>query len=122
MLKLNCTIKWVMAIAITTYLGQATAGELQQGNNWLGPLGGDGVFVRGADEKSGVIIGDNHFKRYSGGLTGHSVINKIDCKSVGKIPKRGGKYVLVALAGFAKQPILFSEKDMRQLRKKCESR
>ena len=88
MLKLNCTIKWVMAIAITTYLGQATAGS-----NWLGPIGHDGI----------------------------SVINKIDCKSVGKIPKRDGKYLLVILAAF-KGPILFSEKGMRQLRKKCESR
>jgi hypothetical protein len=33
-------------------------------NEWLGPLGGDGVFSNGSDidDKSGVIIGDNHFK------------------------------------------------------------
>ena len=31
-------------------------------NNWLGPLGGDGVFSRGVNERSSVIIGDNHFK------------------------------------------------------------
>ena len=30
-------------------------------NKWLGPLGGDGVFSQGVSEKSGVIIGDNHF-------------------------------------------------------------
>ena len=36
-----------------------------EGNLWLGPLGGDGVFKDGnsPDEKSGVIIGDNHFKK-----------------------------------------------------------
>ncbi len=30
-------------------------------NKWLGPLGGDGVFIQGVNERSGVIIGDNHF-------------------------------------------------------------
>jgi len=36
-------------------------------NEWLGPLGGDGVFSNGSDidDKSGVIIGDNHFKDLS---------------------------------------------------------
>jgi len=41
--------------------GSNLKGTLENNNKWLGPLGGDGVFVRGANEKSGVIIGDNHF-------------------------------------------------------------
>ena len=55
-------------------------------NKWLGPLGGDGVFSRGVNERSGVIIGDNHFRKEQVGFresTGNILWNTAPSGSLG---------------------------------------